>query len=51
MEIVQKNCYGVCKSEGIEKTPVVSIDGDIITTAKTQVVCEEVLRRAGKIEK
>lgn len=51
LEIVKKNCYGVCKSEGIEKTPVVSIDGELITAAKTQVVCEEVLRRAGKIEK
>lgn len=50
LEIVPQNCLNVCKEKGIEYTPVVSIDGELITSAKPQEVCEIILKRAGKIE-
>lgn len=50
LTIIHENCLGVCKEMGIDHTPVVSIDGDIITSAKPQEVCEEIMNRAGKIE-
>ncbi|MDD7362692.1 MAG: (2Fe-2S) ferredoxin domain-containing protein [Peptoniphilus sp.] len=50
LDIVHKNCLGVCKEQGIEHTPVVSIDGELITSAKPQEVCEEIMRRTGKMD-
>lgn len=49
LEIVHVNCMNVCKEKGVDHTPVVEIDGDLITTAKPQEISEIILERTGKL--
>ncbi|MCD1146595.1 NAD(P)H-dependent oxidoreductase subunit E [Peptoniphilus sp. KCTC 25270] len=43
------NCMNLCKNVENANSPVVSIDGDVITRASAQEVCEAVLKRANKL--
>lgn len=49
LEIVHMNCSNVCKKKGLDHIPVVEIDGELITSAKPQVISEMILSRAGKL--
>lgn len=50
LEITHTNCLNVCKEQGTENTPVVEIDGERITSAAPQEVCERILKLSGKID-
>lgn len=48
-ELNAVNCLQLCKQEGVEVSPVVEIDGEMIRGATTQEISELVLKRFNKI--
>ncbi|MDO5037157.1 MAG: (2Fe-2S) ferredoxin domain-containing protein [Tissierellia bacterium] len=49
LEIEPVNCLSFCRQEDADVTPVVIVNGEVVTQASAQEVTELVLRKANKI--
>lgn len=49
LEIEPVNCLSFCRQEDADVTPVVIVNGEIVTKASAQEVTELVLRKANKL--